>query len=64
MKSKITLVILLVIIIFLGALSFYFGYEYFKTKDEVNALNSQVDILKNEQVINEQNSSNTENEGN
>lgn len=44
MKSKITLVILLVIIIFLGALSFYFGYEYFKTKDEVNALNSQVDI--------------------
>lgn len=64
MKSKITLVILLVIIIFLGALSFYFGYEYFKTKDEVNALNSQVDILKNEQVINEQNSSNTENEEN
>ena len=34
------------------------------SNNEVNALNSQVDILKNEQVINEQNSSNTENEGN
>lgn len=64
MKSKITLVILLVIIIFLGALSFYFGYEYFKTKDEVNALNSQVDILKKEQVLNESNKEIIENDEN
>ena len=64
MKSKITLVILLVIIIFLGALSFFLGYKYLNEKDTVKALNSQVEILKNEQVINEQNSSNSENGSN
>lgn len=63
MKSKISLVVLLVVIIFLGALSFFLGYKYLNEKDTVKALNSQVEILKNEQVINEQNSSNTDNTG-
>lgn len=61
MKSKISLIILLVVIVFLGALSFFLGYKYFGEKDTVKALNSQIEILKNEQAINEQNSSNTEN---
>ncbi len=61
MKSKITLVILLVIIIFLGSLSFFLGYKWYKEKDNVQALNIQIEILKNEQEINEQNNNNTEN---
>lgn len=45
MKSKITLSILIVVIIFLGALSFFFGYNYLNEKDTVKDLNEKVETL-------------------
>ncbi|MBQ8379696.1 MAG: hypothetical protein IJX34_02655 [Clostridia bacterium] len=45
MKSKITLVILLAIILFLGALSLFFGYYYFKTEGELETLTGIVNEL-------------------
>lgn len=45
MKSKITLIVLIVIIIFLAALSFFFGYEYFNGKKQVEQLNETVETL-------------------
>ncbi len=60
MKSKITLIILIVVIVFLGALSFFFGYKYLDTNDKVNELTAQVDTLNKEKEeiqaqINEEN---------
>lgn len=45
MKSKVTLIILLSVILFLGALSFFFGYHYLKTGDELEALTARVNEL-------------------
>lgn len=45
MKSKITLIILIVVIVFLGALSFFFGYKYLNSNDKVNELTAQVTDL-------------------
>lgn len=45
MKSKITLIILLVVIIFLGALSFFFGYKYLNIKSEISTLNERIDVM-------------------
>lgn len=47
MKSKITLSILIIVIIFLGILSFFFGYKYLDEKNSVNELNTQIEELKN-----------------
>ena len=45
MKSRITLIILIVVIVFLGALSFFFGYKYLKKKKKINELTAQVTDL-------------------
>lgn len=45
MKSKITLIVLLSVIFFLGALSFFLGYHYFKTQDEIDTLTGIVNEL-------------------
>ncbi len=58
MKSKITLVILIVIIIFLTALSFFFGYKYFDGKKQIGHLNETVETLSK---VSEQNKENTTN---
>lgn len=48
MKSKITLIILLVVILFLAALSFFFGVNYFQSKGKIDELNEQVLAYTNE----------------
>lgn len=48
MKSKITLIILISVIVFLGALSFFFGYKYLNSNDKVNELTKQVESLSKE----------------
>lgn len=45
MKSKITLIILLVVIVFLSALSFFFGYKYLNANDEVKSLKERIDVM-------------------
>lgn len=46
MKSKITLVILLLLIVCLCGTSVFFGYNYFNEKENVTNLTSQVESLK------------------
>ena len=46
MKSKITLIILLVLIIVLVGLSIFLGYSYLKEKENVTTLTSEVETLK------------------
>ena len=46
MKSKITLVILLLIIICLAGTSIFFGYSYFNEKENVTTLTSEVETLR------------------
>ena len=48
MKSKITLIILIVVIVFLGALTFFFGYKYLNSDEKINELTAQVESLSNE----------------
>ena len=48
MKSRITLIILIVVIVFLGALSFFFGYKYLNSDEKINELTAQVESLSNE----------------
>lgn len=50
MKSKITLIILLVIIFFLASLSIFLGYYYNKKATEVENLTAQIEILSNTQT--------------
>ena len=45
MKSKITLIILIVVIVFLGALTFFFGYKYLNSDEKINELTAQVTDL-------------------
>lgn len=49
MKSKITLIILLVIIFFLGALSFFLGYKYYESNNKVSELNLQIENMSKEE---------------
>lgn len=46
MKSKITLVILLLLIVCLAGTSIFFGYSYFNEKENVTTLTSQVETLR------------------
>ena len=48
MKSKVTVIILIVIIVFLGALSFFFGYKFLNSDEKINELIAQVESLTNE----------------
>ncbi len=48
MKSKITIIILIVVIVFLGSLSFFFGYKFLNSDKKVNELTAQVESLSNE----------------
>ena len=48
MKSKVTVIILIVIIVFLGALSFFFGYKFLNSAEKINELIAQVESLTNE----------------
>lgn len=66
MKSKITLIILLVIILFLIALSIFFGVNYMKNRLISNALNDQIanltDLLEEKHIeLDEQNEENGKN---
>lgn len=45
MKSKISLVILSVIIIFFIALSFYLGFEWLNSRENIKSLNTQIESL-------------------
>ena len=45
MKSRITLIILIVVIVFLGALTFFFGYKYLNSDEKINELTAQVTDL-------------------
>ena len=68
MKSKITLTILIVVIVFLGALSFFFGYKYLDSDEKINELTAQVESLNNEkqeietQLGNKEGTDNVQNE--
>ena len=44
MKSKITLIILIVVIVFLGALTFFFGYKYLNSDEKINELTAQLSL--------------------
>ena len=46
MKSKITLVILLLLIVCLAGISIFFGYSYFNEKENVITLTSEVEKLR------------------
>ena len=46
MKSKITLIILLLLIVCLAGTSIFFGYSYFNEKENVTTLTSQVETLR------------------
>ena len=48
MKSKVTVIILIVVIVFLGALSFFFGYKFLNSDEKINELIAQVESLTNE----------------
>ena len=48
MKSKITLIVLIVVIVFFAALSFFFGYKYLNSDEKINELTAQVESLSNE----------------
>lgn len=48
MKSKVTLIILVGIILVLATLSIFFAYKYISTKDTLADVNSQVETLTNE----------------
>lgn len=50
MKSKITLGILLVVIIFLGALAFFFGYHYKENTNEIESLRDKVQSYENQKL--------------
>ena len=50
MKSKITLIIMIIIILGLGACSAFLGYGYKQNKDEIEALNSKIEELNNVEV--------------
>ena len=47
MKSKVTVIILIVVIVFLGALSFFFGYKFLNSDEKINELIAQVESLTN-----------------
>lgn len=49
MKSKITLLVLIVVIVFLASLSFFFGYKYLNSNDKINELTAQVEELSKNQ---------------
>ncbi len=53
MKSKITLIILLVVIIFLGALSFFLGYHYKQNIDEIEVLKDKIQSYENQKIDND-----------
>lgn len=46
MKSKITLVVLLLTIVCLAGASIFFGYKYFNEKENVTILTSEVETLR------------------
>ena len=54
MKSKITLIVLIVVIVFFAALSFFFGYKYLNSDEKINELTAQVEQLSNNQNVQEE----------
>lgn len=54
MKSKITLIVLIVVIVFFAALSFFFGYKYLNSDEKINELTAQVEQLSNNPNIQEE----------
>lgn len=54
MKSKIALIIMIVIIIFFVACSFFLGYNYLKRGDEIQNLNAKIENLSQAQKLDAQ----------